>query len=91
MSTALPSSVFTQPITPEWFEPWFDARFPPKETIDYTLIDVADRVGVSQGIVRTAFREGALGGFELGPRTVVIPRVAIRSWLLSCYCLNTES
>lgn len=80
-----------QPITPDWFDPWFEERFPAQAQADYSLIDIADKVGVSQGIVRTAFREGALGGFELGPRTFVVPRAAVRTWLLSRYCLNMES
>jgi hypothetical protein len=76
----------TELLIPEWFEEWFDRLFPVEEE-PYGPLLVASRLKVNKNVVYRALLSGELEGIKCIGRWV-IPRRALKKWLLERYSLN---
>lgn len=72
-------------MEPEWFPEWFDSRF--RRRIDYSPGMVVRALGIPESRVYRAIGDGSLEAIRTGGRWL-IPRPAIRRWLLEGYSLN---
>jgi len=73
---------------PEWFDAWFERNFGYKET--YSPVEIARKLNRSPEFIYRALRRAELENFRLGSRTYVVPREALRKWLLESYILNVD-
>jgi len=73
---------------PEWFDAWFERLFGNKEV--YAPTEIAENLNRSHEFVYRALRRAELESFKLSPRTYVIPREALKKWLLEFYILNVD-
>ncbi|AOY57202.1 MULTISPECIES: excisionase family DNA-binding protein [Desulfococcus] len=71
-------------ITPEWFDTWFDAKFPEEE---YGPKDIRRIMGIGKSRVYRAIDSGELEAIRVGTWWLV-PRPALKAWLLAGYNLN---
>jgi len=72
---------------PEWFEEWFNKKFP--EHLDpYKPICVALTLNIDKNIVYRAILNGELEAIKISTGRWLIPRDALRKWLLERYVLN---
>lgn len=74
-------------LEPEWFDEWFDSKFT-KEI--FTPREIAEMVGVDTQTVYRALRSAELEGFRIGQRIWVIPRPAVRQWLIERNAYNVD-
>ena len=72
---------------PEWFEEWFSRKFPP-EAEPYAPLYIAERLRVDKNVIYRALLYRELEGIKPSPGRWVIPREALRRWLLERYSLN---
>lgn len=71
---------------PDWFEEWFSKTF---TEAAYSPRDLRRWLRMNRNGVYRALQTAELEGFRRGGRWV-IPRPALRSWLLNGYTLNLE-
>lgn len=72
-------------IEPEWFGEWFGERF--KRPIDYSPGMVVRALSIPESRVYRAISDGSLEAIRTGGRWL-IPRPALKKWLLNGYNLN---
>ena len=72
-------------ISPEWFDAWFEKRFTEES---YTTENLPEVLGISRRRIYEEIGFGTLEAIRVGYRWV-IPRPAVKSWLLRRYSLNT--
>lgn len=75
-------------LEPIWFDHWFEERFPAGR--EYGPLEVAEALGVNKNVVYRALACGELDGIRTG-RKWIIPRQAIRDWLLERVAPNIET
>lgn len=81
---------------PAWFAAWFDEHFPDSGQ-PFRLEQIARALGLKYsngGIAKPiyeALATGRLEGVKLGHRTWVVPRPALRVWLLENNALNLDA
>jgi len=75
-------------LEPDWFASWFEKTFGPKEA--FSPQEVAATLNRSKNFVYRALRFAELEGIRLGKRSYMIPRDALRKWLLEQNVLNVE-
>lgn len=74
-------------LEPQWFDTWFAEHFPRRH---YGPLEVADALGVDKNVIYRALAFGELDGIRTG-RKWIIPRQAVRDWLLERVSVNIES
>ena len=73
---------------PSWFDDWFEETFPEPDGAGYTGRELARLLGRSTDTVYAALYAGALEGSRVSGRGWLIPRPAVRLWLLECNAAN---
>ena len=74
---------------PSWFDGWFEETVPePAQAAGYRAKELAGYVGLSPDAVYAALYDGRLEGLRASGRGWVIPRPAVRLWLLECAASN---
>jgi hypothetical protein len=73
-------------LTPEWFDEWFAKNF---REAAYSPRDLQRRLRLNRGGLYRALQTAELEGIRRGGRWI-IPRPALRSWLVRGYSLNLE-
>lgn len=73
-----------KPIKPTWFDHWFNTAFPDES---YSPADIRQILRMNKDRIYRAISFGELEAFRTGGRWI-IPKPAIRSWLLDGYNLN---
>lgn len=72
-------------IVPDWFDEWFDTHF--RDGRDIVTPSMLVRLGIRKDQIYTALSVGELEGFKPFGRWM-IPRPALRTWLLKSHNLN---
>jgi len=73
---------------PPWFDDWFDRVPEPRHGLGYRARELAGHVGISADAVYAALYDARLEGLRATGRGWVIPRAAVRLWLLECAASN---
>lgn len=76
-------------LEPQWFNNWFNHRFPPHRP-SFGPLCVADKLDIDKNVVYRALACGELDGIRTG-RKWIVPRDALRQWLLERVSINIES
>jgi hypothetical protein len=73
-------------LKPEWFEGWFGKKF---REDSFSPLEIAARLRMDKNRVYRALNYGDLEAFRIAGRWV-IPKPAVRDWLLESYSLNLD-
>ena len=74
-------------LIPEWFEEWFNEKFPESEE-PYKPLFVAEVLKIDKNVVYRALLMGELEAIRVATGRWVIPRSALKKWLIERYSLN---
>lgn len=74
---------------PAWFDDWFAETLPePEKPAGYRGKEIATHLGLSPDAVYAALYDGRLEGLRATGRGWLVPRPAVRLWLLECAASN---
>jgi len=74
-------------LIPQWFEDWFDEKFP-RGLEPYAPLYIAKKLKVNKNVIYRALLMGELEGFRISSGRWMVPRTALKQWLLEKYSLN---
>lgn len=75
-------------LEPEWFVKWFARNFEDKEV--YSPLEVAKALSKHPETIYRALRYAELEGIKVGKRSYIIPKDALKKWLLEFNVINVE-
>ena len=73
---------------PDWFPDWFDEHVPHPEGTGFRPLDLADVLGLGKDVVYRALHDGRLEGMRVSNKGWLVPREAVRLWLVEANTLN---
>jgi len=73
---------------PSWFDEWFDRMPEPQDGPGYRAKELAGHLGVSPDAVYAALYDARLEGLRATGRGWIVPRQAVRLWLLESASSN---
>ena len=79
MQVSTLSEITRSESIPEWFEDWFDDRFPKSEA-PYQPPEIGNRLNCSRKTVNRAVEADELDVVRVG-RLIIVPRPALRKWV----------
>ena len=75
---------------PEWFTAWFDEHVPEPEGTGFRPLELAAALGLGKDVVYRALQDARLEGIRVSNKGWLIPRPAVRLWLVEANTLNLD-
>jgi excisionase family DNA binding protein len=75
-------------LEPEWFTKWFSRIFEEKEV--YNPLEIAKALNKHPETIYRALRCAELEGIKIGKRSYIVPKDALKKWLLEYNVINVD-